>query len=79
MLEQLYNIINGRYENERSIVFTCDLTGDEDDGRPPNPSTLAGHITRRNFSRLMQMCGDPHILLGSDNRLAAKSLDQTAS
>src|SRR5690349_11363334 len=25
VLEQLYNIINGRYENERSIVFTCDL------------------------------------------------------
>jgi DNA replication protein DnaC len=69
VLEQLYNIINGRYENQRSIVFTCDLTGDEDDGRPPLPDALANHITRRNFSRLIEMCGDPHILMGSDNRL----------
>ena len=30
VLEQLYNIINGRYENERSIIFTCDLTGDDE-------------------------------------------------
>lgn len=70
VLEQLYNIINGRYENERSIVFTCDLTADEAaDGLPPTPDRLARHITRRNFSRLMEMCGDPHILMGSDHRL----------
>lgn len=69
VLEQLYNIINGRYENERSIVFTCDLTGEADNGHPPLPGDLAKHITPRNFSRLMEMCGDPHILMGSDNRL----------
>lgn len=70
VLEQLYNIINGRYENERSIVFTCDLTGDErDDESPlPRPDGLARHITQRNFSRLMEMCGDPHVLMGVDNR-----------
>jgi DNA replication protein DnaC len=80
VLEQLYNIINGRYENERSILFTCDLTGDADEGRPPIPAALAQHITRRNFSRLMEMCGDPHVLLGSDNRLlAAEALDRSAS
>jgi DNA replication protein DnaC len=69
VLEQLYNIINGRYENQRSIVFTCDLTGDEREERPLDPSRLAQHITRRNFSRLMEMCGDPQILMGSDHRL----------
>lgn len=68
VLEQLYNIVNGRYENERSIVFTCDLAGDERDERPLDPGGLARHITRRNFSRLMEMCGDPLVLAGRDNR-----------
>jgi DNA replication protein DnaC len=78
VLEQLYNIVNGRYENERSIVFTCDLTGDEDDGLPPRPDALAKHITRRNFSRLMEMCGNPHVLLGTDNRvLGANAADRS--
>jgi DNA replication protein DnaC len=72
VLEQLYNIVNGRYENERSIVFTCDLTGDEDphEGAPAlvNPHRLAGHITMRNYSRLVEMCGDPQVLMGDDHR-----------
>src|SRR5829696_7585468 len=77
VLEQLYNIINGRYENERSIIFTCDLTGEDQprDGAaqgsapaPLDPSRLARHITQRNFSRLMEMCGDPLVLAGRDNR-----------
>lgn len=68
VLEQLYNIINGRYENERSIVFTCDLTADDPDANPRDPAPLADHITQRNFSRLMEMCGDPLVLTGIDNR-----------
>jgi DNA replication protein DnaC len=68
VLEQLYNIINGRYENERSIVFTCDLTGDASDGEPIAADALARHITRRNFSRLSEMCGEPLILAVADNR-----------
>lgn len=76
VLEQLYNIVNGRYENERSIVFTCDLTGEAQpvsgaqDAAPArlDPSLLARHITQRNFSRLMDMCGDPFVLAGRDNR-----------
>ncbi len=69
VLEQLYNIINGRYETERSIVFTCDLTGAEREAQAVDPGALARHITRRNFSRLMEMCGDPRILMGTDHRL----------
>ncbi|HEY4277977.1 MAG TPA: ATP-binding protein [Conexibacter sp.] len=69
VLEQLYNIINGRYENEKSIVFTCDLTGDaESPDEMPDPNWLARHITARNFSRLIEMCGDPQLLMGSDSR-----------
>jgi DNA replication protein DnaC len=70
VLEQLYNIVNGRYENERSIVFTCDLTSEDGDDRPLDPRRLAQHITQRNFSRLMEMCGDPIVLAGADNRFA---------
>lgn len=68
VLEQLYNIVNGRYENERSIVFTCDLTADEAPDAPLDPGALARHITQRNFSRLMEMCGDPLVLAGPDSR-----------
>jgi DNA replication protein DnaC len=72
VLEQLYNIINGRYENQRSIVFTCDLTEDADphEGTTPlvNPNRLARHITMRNYSRLVEMCGDPQVLMGDDHR-----------
>jgi DNA replication protein DnaC len=71
VLEQLYNIVNGRYENEKSIVFTCDLTGDAEDGSGGmDPRWLARHITDRNFSRLVEMCGDPQMLFGADNRQA---------
>lgn len=71
VLEQLYNIINGRYENEKSIVFTCDLTGDAPDGSETlDPTWLAKHITMRNFSRLVEMCGDPQLLMGPDSRRA---------
>lgn len=70
VLEQLYNIINGRYENEKSIVFTCDLTGDAEEGSAAmDPRWLARHITMRNFSRLTEMCGDPQMLMGPDSRV----------
>lgn len=96
VLEQLYNIVNGRYENERSIVFTCDLTGEDParDATPPgerapgapaapamiDPTRLARHITQRNFSRLMEMCGDPFVLAGRDNRFdyRARAYDEAA-
>lgn len=69
VLEQLYNIINGRYENERSIVFTCDVVSDQDDDAPDFlPQRLARHITMRNYSRLVEMCGMPKILMGTDHR-----------
>jgi len=69
VLEQLYNIINGRYENERSIVFTCDVVSEHEDEAPGFlPQRLARHITTRNYSRLVEMCGMPHILMGTDHR-----------
>jgi DNA replication protein DnaC len=57
VLEQLYTVINRRYEDQRSIVFTSDV------------SDLADHIGARTYSRLLQMCGDPLILEGEDARV----------
>ena len=46
VLEQLYAIVNARYEDERSIVITTNLERDE----------LAEQINERTVSRLEEMC-----------------------
>jgi DNA replication protein DnaC len=46
VLEQLYAIVNARYEEERSIVLTTNLERD----------ALAAQITERTVSRLEEMC-----------------------
>jgi DNA replication protein DnaC len=57
-LEQLYSIVNTRYEDERSMVVTTNLRPDE----------LAEQIGARTVSRLVEMCGDPLPLYGEDRR-----------
>jgi DNA replication protein DnaC len=71
VLEQLYLIVNARYEERRSIVFTSDIDSDADGPlQPPDARTaLAPHIGNRTFSRLLEMCGDPTLILGRDNRV----------
>ncbi len=46
VLEQLYAIVNARYEDERSIIITTNLERDE----------LAQQINERTVSRLEEMC-----------------------
>jgi DNA replication protein DnaC len=46
VLEQLYAIVNARYEDERSIIITTNLERDE----------LAEQINERTVSRLEEMC-----------------------
>lgn len=58
VLEQLYSIINARYEAQRAIVATTNLT----------PERLAEQIGARTVSRLMEMCGEPLPLWGEDRR-----------
>ena len=48
VLEQLYTIVNARYEEEKAIVLTTNLKVD----------TLTEQIGARTVSRLMEMCGD---------------------
>ena len=64
VLEQLYNIINGRYENERSIVFTCDLTGEDEDA-PIDPARLAD---ARHDAQLLPPDGDVRRPVAADGR-----------
>ncbi len=63
MLEQLYSIVNARYEEERSMVVTTNL----------DPAELREQITPRTVSRLVEMCGDPLPLFGPDRRLELRT------
>src|ERR1700722_9948199 len=59
VLEELYSIVNGRYEDERSIVITTNILDRE---------ALCAQITARTVSRLTEMC-DELPLLGHDHRM----------
>lgn len=58
VLEQLYSIVNTRYEDQKAIVVTTNL----------DPERLAEQIGARTVSRLIEMCGDPLPLFGADRR-----------
>lgn len=59
VLEELYSIVNGRYEEQRSMVITTNIV-DRDE--------LCTQITARTVSRLTEMC-DELPLLGHDHRM----------
>jgi DNA replication protein DnaC len=59
VLEELYSIVNARYEDRRSMVITTNIT-DRDE--------LCQQITERTVSRLTEMC-DELPLLGHDRRM----------
>jgi DNA replication protein DnaC len=58
VLEQLYAIVNARYESQRAIVATTNL----------NPNELSERLGARTVSRLVEICGDPIQLYGRDQR-----------
>lgn len=59
VLEELYSIVNARYEDQRSIVITTNI--DDRD-------KLCEQITARTVSRLTEMC-DELPLVGHDRRM----------
>jgi DNA replication protein DnaC len=59
VLEQLYTIVNTRYEDGRAVVLTTNL----------DPSALREQIGERTVSRITEMCGDPLSLFGADRRV----------
>jgi DNA replication protein DnaC len=63
VLEQLYTIVNTRYEEGKAILLTTNLVtlqGDE---------ALREQIGDRTVSRLYEICGDPKTMFGEDRRL----------
>jgi DNA replication protein DnaC len=77
VIEQLYSIVNERYESERSIMFTTNAEQVSEEAVGPASTRTATsdpelaverQIGRRTFSRLVEMCGDPVFLCGRDRR-----------
>ncbi len=60
VLEQLYSIVNERWQDERSIVVTTNIT---------DLDKLREEIGRRTVSRLLEICGEPLPIMGDDLRL----------
>jgi DNA replication protein DnaC len=59
VLEELYSIVNGRYEEQRSMVITTNIDDRE---------ALCDQITARTVSRLTEMC-DELPVIGPDRRM----------
>lgn len=67
VLEQLYSLVNQRYEDERSILATTNLRYDQ----------LEEQIGARTASRLAEICGELWPLHGPDQRIASpEQLDE---
>ena len=70
VLEQLYAIVNARYEEQRGLVITTNLDPDE----------LTDQLGPRILSRIREICGDPVLLMGEDKRaLAGPAVDYSTS
>jgi len=63
VLEQLYTIVNTRYEEGRAILLTTNLVTIEGD------DALREQIGDRTVSRIYEICGDPKPMFGEDRRL----------
>jgi DNA replication protein DnaC len=70
VVEQLYALINERYENRRSMLVTSNAVGDVDKGQ----RLLEEQIGPRSVSRLIEICGDPLPLFGPDQRVEARAV-----
>jgi DNA replication protein DnaC len=74
VIEQLYSIVNERYEARKSVLFTTNAEqlkqGRETGPKADTQSELEveKQIGKRTFSRLIEMCGDPISLFGPDSR-----------
>jgi DNA replication protein DnaC len=66
VLEQLYALINERYEAQRSMIVTTNLDQQE----------LEEQIGPRTVSRLVEICGDPLPLFGPDQRIQARAVGE---
>jgi DNA replication protein DnaC len=63
VLEQLYSIVNTRYEDERAMIVTTNLAYED----------LIEQLGERTVSRLVAICGDGLPLFGEDDRRQARA------
>jgi DNA replication protein DnaC len=66
VLEQLYALVNERYEAQRSMLVTTNL----------DQQQLEEQIGPRTVSRLVEICGDPLPLFGPDRRVQARAVGE---
>jgi DNA replication protein DnaC len=81
VLEQLYSVVNTRYEERLAMVLTTNLIDParkrpdsipEDEWRENPDAELRKQIGDRTVSRLYEMCGDPLPMFGDDRRLESQ-------
>jgi DNA replication protein DnaC len=75
VVEQLYALVNERYENQRSMLVTSNA-GNADRDIDTGRKELADQIGSRTVSRLVEMCGDPLPLFGADQRDQARAVGE---
>jgi DNA replication protein DnaC len=79
VLEQLYSVVNTRYEDQRAMVLTTNLIDQDKPTRPKGlppeaefddrfDARLREQIGERTVSRLYEMCGTPFPMYGHDRR-----------
>jgi DNA replication protein DnaC len=66
VLEQLYTIVNTRYEDGKAILLTTNLVTEDGD------AALCEQIGERTVSRIYEMCGDPKPMFGEDQRASLR-------
>lgn len=71
VVEQLYALVNERYERQRSMLVTSNAEADEDVDK--GQRRLEEQIGSRTVSRLVEICGDPLPLFGADQRITARA------
>ena len=78
VLEQLYTVVNTRYEDRRAMILTTNLIEQErkrpkgvpeDEFDSRHDALLRHQIGDRTVSRLYEMCGTPWPMFGGDKRL----------
>ncbi len=77
VLEQLYTIVNTRYEDGKALLLTTNLAEPGDDEEHPAPA-LRDQIGERTVSRIWEICGDPVKLFGADHRIRDRPFEEPA-
>lgn len=84
VVEQLYAVVNERYENRRAMLVTSNAESEDDpagdEARRDEAAevfwgerALRRQIGSRTLSRLVEICGDPLPLFGEDRRFDART------